>query len=250
MPQLSIIILTWNQKDTTLRCLKSLEPTESAIDTELIVVDNGSSDGTREAIKQEFPQAIVIANACNVGVAAARNQGIKKASGKYLLLLDNDTIANHTAISAMLTHLNTHPRTAVVACRLVDTDKATQYTCKPYPGLFIKITNVLGLDIRQHHFAPDDEGVLHPTYIIGACQMIPKHVFYSIGLLDQNIFYGPEDADFCLRAVKAGYTVDCLTQFSIQHLHRRATTRNIFSTLARKHIAALFYFYRKHNRWL
>ncbi|MGN0213391.1 MAG: glycosyltransferase family 2 protein [Muribaculaceae bacterium] len=250
MPLLSIVILTWNQKDTTLKCLKSLEPTIAHIDTEIIVVDNGSTDGTAKAIEQVMPQAILIKNSLNAGVAAARNQGISKASGKYTLILDNDTIANHSAIDAMLTHLNTHPNTAVVACRLVNADNTTQHSCKPYPGLLIKAANVLGIKIKQQQFPTDSEGVLHPTYVIGACQMIPRQVFDHIGLLDQHIFYGPEDADFCLRATKAGYTIDYLPHHTIQHLHRRTTTHNIFSPLARKHFFALLYFYRKHNRWL
>lgn len=250
MPDLSIIILTWNQKEATLRCLRSLESTLDLIDAEIIIVDNGSTDGTIEAIARLMPNVKTIVNNANEGVAKARNQGISAASGKYILILDNDTIANHSAIEALMSHLDSHPLTGVAACKLIGIDGKCQRSLLPYPGLRIKIANVLGLNIKQKPFLPDIDGVLHPDYVIGACQMIPRRLFEKIGLLDQNIFYGPEDADFCLRAYDAGYTIDYLPYCSIQHLHRRSTTHHIFSALARKHMAAMWYFYRKHNRWL
>lgn len=221
-----------------------------SIDAEIIIVDNGSTDGTLEAITSIMPKAKTIVNGTNEGVAKARNQGIRAASGKYILILDNDTIANHAAIKAMMTHLDSHPWTGVVACKLIGIDGKAQCSLLPYPGLCIKIANILGIDTKEAVPHPDEEGVLHPDYLIGACQMIPKTLFEKIGLLDQNIFYGPEDADFCIRAHKAGYSIDYLPEYSIQHLHRRSTTHNIFSPLARKHIAALWHFYRKHHRWL
>ena len=249
MPKLSIIILSWNQKQVLSRCLHSLKPVVCSPDTETIIVDNGSTDNTAAFIRSSYPNIKLITNTQNRGVAAARNQGITAATGNLILLLDNDTVANPEAIEGMAKFLLSNPKAGVVACRLLNSDGSTQSSIKPYPGLKVKICNVLGIKLKASHFPTDSHGTIYPTYVIGACQMFRKSITDEIGLLDEKIFYGPEDADFCLRVAKAGYQVCYLPQFSIEHLHRRATTRRLLSPLARKHISALFYFYRKHNRW-
>lgn len=250
MTQLSVIILTWNQRDVLHRCLCSLIPAIEGISHEVIVVDNGSTDGTLQLLEQSFPEVTVIANADNRGVAAARNQGITMSTGKYILILDNDTVVNADAISGMLSYLEQNPRAGIVACRLLNEDQTVQNSLKPYPGLIQKMRNVLHLTPSNPHFATDEQGVIYPTYVIGACQMFPRTLVESIGLLDENIFYGPEDADFCIRASQAGFKVCYLPHISIEHLHRRITSHSLLSPMARRHARALLYFYCKHHRWL
>lgn len=249
MKELSVIILTWNQRIVLHRCLDSLMPAIADIDNEVIVIDNGSSDGTPELLAAQFSQIRVIANVKNRGVAAARNQGIAAAEGEHILILDNDTVVNAEAIIGMLNYLKRNPKAGIVACRLLNADSSVQNSLKPYPGLKQKIRNVLRLATHEPQFATDADGVIHPTYIIGACQMFSHRIVNEVGLLDENIFYGPEDADFCLRVAQAGYSVCYLPMYSIEHLHRRVTSHNLLSPLARRHIAALLYFYRKHRRW-
>ena len=247
--RLSIIILTWNQRDVLHRCLCSLMPAIEGISHEVIVVDNGSSDGSLQMLEQSFPEITVIANAENRGVAAARNQGITASTGRYILILDNDTVVNAKAIIGMLNYLKRNPKAGIVACRLLNADSSVQNSLKPYPCLKQKIRNVLRLATHEPQFSTDADGVIHPTYVIGACQMFSLRIVNEVGLLDENIFYGPEDADFCLRVAQAGYSVCYLPMYSIEHLHRRVTSHNLLSPLARRHIAALLYFYRKHRRW-
>ena len=246
--RLSIIILTWNQRRLTMDCLDSLSTLHADETVELIVVDNASTDGTAEAIAAQYPRAIVLRNEHNRGVAAARNQGLKVARGERVMLLDNDTIASPHAIEQMMHYLDTHPTVGLCACRLVDRDGTVQDSAKPYPGLGIKIRNVLGLQHGPAQFAADADGTLAPTYVIGACQLIRREVIEAVGLLDESIFYGPEDADFCLRATNAGWQVRYLPQVTIMHLYRRSTTHNIFSPLGRKHIKGLLHFWFKHRR--
>lgn len=248
MKTLSIIILTCNQQSVLRRCLDSLLSSVHNINSEIIIVDNGSTDGTTEMLSAFFPTIKVIVNPENLGVAMARNQGIKASTGKYILILDNDTIVNHEAIAGMLDYIQSHPEAGVVACRLLNSDKTVQQSLKPYPGLMIKLHNVLGIKGRETIFPTSPDGTIHPTYVIGACQMFRRQLIENIGMLDSRIFYGPEDADFCIRATKAGYKICYLPNFSIEHLHRRATTHKLLSPLARKHFVALIYFYLKHRR--
>ena len=150
----------------------------------------------------------------------------------------------------MLTYLEQNPQAGIVACRLLNDDHTVQNSMKPYPGLIQKMRNVLRLAPSNPRFRTDEHGVIYPTYVIGACQMFPRLLTDTIGLLDDNIFYGPEDADFCLRATQAGFKVCYLPHISIEHLHRRITSHNLLSPMARRHARALLYFYRKHHRWL
>lgn len=247
MISLSIIILTWNQRAVTCRCLDALCH-DCGDDTEIIVVDNGSTDGSSEHIAAAYPQVRLIRNPENRGVAAGRNCGIQAAKGDKLLLLDNDTIPNREAIDELRRWLDANPSTGIVACRLMDDTGSLQNSFKSYPGLGAKVRNLFGNDNSQSVMLPS--APIRPEYVIGACQMFRRELVDRIGLLDEHIFYGPEDADFCIRARRAGFDTVYLPHVGIVHDWRRATTRSPLSPLARKHIVALIYFYRKHRRWL
>ncbi len=247
MKRLSIIIITYNGIGFLTRCLASLATFIAEPSCEVIIVDNYSTDGTLDFLSEHYPQLKLILNSENRGVAAARNQGIEVAQGEKLLLLDNDTEANDAAINAMCDYLDAHPEVGLCACRLVDKEGEVQDSCKPYPGLMIKVRNVLGIGNKMR-YVPNDDGVIEPVYVIGACQMFPRKVAEKVGVLDEHIFYGPEDADWCLRIEQAGWRIHCLNNYTIVHDYRRSTRRSPFSRLGRLHAKALLYFYWKHKR--
>lgn len=240
--ELSIVILTCNQKEVTARCLSSLK----GVAAEIILVDNGSTDGTRDYILEYYPDIKLICNDVNKGVAAGRNLGIKIAKGKYIMLLDNDTIVRQEAIIQLLTYLKNNPDVGLVAPALVDEGGKVQQSFKSYPGILRKIGNMLGFKDLS---IMDQAVPYYPFYVIGAAQMFPAEIVDEVGILDEEIFYGPEDADFCMRIRNVGKKVVYLPYVSIYHLWRRATYRNVLSFLGRKHIAALLYFWNKHRRW-
>lgn len=245
--RLSIIIITYNGLGFLTRCLASLSDFINDTSCEVIIIDNGSTDGTLDFLHENYPQLQLIANSENRGVAPARNQGIAVAKGEKLLLLDNDTEATTAAINAMIEHLDMHPQVGLCSCRLVDKEGIPQDSCKPYPGLMIKLRNVLGIG-NKTKYQPNEEGIIEPVYVIGACQMFTRAIVDKIGMLDDRIFYGPEDADWCIRIKKAGYHIHCLNNHTIVHDYRRSTKKRPFSKLGRLHIKALLYFYCKHKR--
>ena len=254
--QLSVVLICWNSLDYLRNSLASLQETLTAAQSsEVILIDNGSDDGTDKFIASHYPHIIYRRLDCNRGVAYARNRGVELAQGEYIWLLDDDTVSNSTALAAMLRYMQEHSDCGICGCRLVDTQGETQQSYKPFPSLRIKITNVLRGVLLPHSVPTDPYATelaagepFSPTYIIGACQLIRRAVVSRIGLLDENIFYGPEDADFCIRATQAGWKTVYLPQVSIIHQWKRITNRNPFSPIARRHTAALFYFYRKHRR--
>ncbi|MGM9862104.1 MAG: glycosyltransferase family 2 protein [Muribaculaceae bacterium] len=248
--RLSIVILTCNQSAYTLRCLASLSPYMQAhADAEVVLVDNGSTDGTAAAIAAEhYPWSSrlrLIRLGSNRGVAAGRNVGLQEAVGEVIMILDNDTIITADAIVALTAYVSDHRDVGIAAPQLLSPAGEVQDSAKPFPGLGIKLRNVLGLRARSASALPP---AADPYYVIGACQVMRREVMQRVGLLDEHIFYGPEDADYCARVRAAGFSIKYLPHIIIVHDWQRATTRRVLSPLGRRHIAALLYFYRKHHR--
>lgn len=248
MVNLSIVIITWNQLSCLAKCLQSLHVVMERNDVEVIVVDNGSKDNTCQYIAETYPMIRLLVNPCNKGVAYARNRGLEVTRGHKVLLLDNDTVANETAIKGMEAYMDEHQKVGLCTCQLVDGENRTQESFKSFPGLWIKMKNVLGLARKESSITLLTTLPFEPTYVIGACQMIRRDVIVRIGLLDEAIFYGPEDADYCLRIASDGWKVVYLPQYTIIHYWRRATNRKRFSLLAWKHFCSLCYFYIKYKR--
>lgn len=249
MKDLSIIILTYNQKALTMRCLESLRPQYYDDGIEIILVDNGSDDGTEAEVRTNFPKVKYLKRENNTGVAAGRNFGLKHASGSLLMLLDNDTIVPAGAIDGLKHYMDSHPKTGLVAPRLTNTEGMIQKSWKDYPGLGVKIKNVLSKGKNDHYASKFVNKELEPFYVIGASQMFRREVLEKTGFLDENIFYGPEDADFCMRVRLEGWKVVYYPKITIIHDWQRATTRKLFSVAARRHIKSLLYFYSKWGRW-
>ncbi len=252
-PLLSIVVLTCNQRNFTVRLMASLsEYMTRHPGTELILVDNGSSDGTIDAIRHMgclwIEHITIIRNKRNLGVAAGRNIGLKTARGEFIMLLDNDTMVTATAIENLVKHMQLSPTTGLAAPALISMNGTLQDSAKPYPGILLKARHILGFKQSESEKAAMD--TCHPPYVIGACQIFRKELLDSVGLLDENIFYGPEDADFCIRIMKHGLSIDYLKHISITHDWQRATSRKPLSTLALKHFFGLIYFYAKHRRIL
>lgn len=248
MTDLSVVILTWNQRYYTLRLLESLKGLVADDRCEIIVVDNGSSDDTVGEIARRFPGVRVICNDRNLGVAAARNIGLRAASGRNLMILDNDTVATPDAIRRLSDYLDNHPQTGLVAPRLTDMEGITQASFKPFPGLGVKIRNFFRGKGSTSYATVIPDKPIHPFYVIGAAQMFRRSDYERIGGIDEHIFYGPEDADFCMSIRDLGLNITYLPDVVIIHDWQRATTGSIFNRNSLSHIRGLIYFYCKHRR--
>lgn len=246
---ISVVVLTCNQRELTMRCLRSLRGFIDEPDCELVLVDNGSTDGTADAVAGDFPAVRILRLGSNRGVAAGRNAGLRLCTGEYLMILDNDTIANRDTIFGLATFLRRHPEVGIVAPRLISPEGATQKSFKRFPGLAVKIRNVIAGRSRTSVTRRVPARELEPFYLIGAAQMFPRDVYLMAGPLDERIFYGPEDADFCMAVRSLWKRVVYCPQFTIIHDWQRSTTKNLLSPTARRHARALLYFYAKHRRF-
>lgn len=245
---ISLVILTCNQRRLTMRCLKSLTGF-TGMGREIVLVDNGSTDGTADEVRRRFPDVQVLVSKNNLGVAAGRNLGLSVCSGKFLMVLDNDTIASASTIEAMATYLAAHNDVGVLAPCLVSPGGLVQESFKDYPGLGLKLRNLLRGRRSDGLIERGSLTVCEPFYVIGAAQMFSRKVYEQAGPYDNRIFYGPEDADFCMAVRAAGKRVVYNPEFVIVHDWQRQTNAKPLSKIGRKHIKALFYFYNKHRRW-
>jgi len=220
-PPVAIVILTWNGLEVTQRCFTSLRAKTSEVPYRLIVVDNGSSDGTVEWLRTQA-DVTLIANAENRGFAAGVNQGIAAAPPDHdILLLNNDTeiIEDHW-LSHLRAVANDHPDYGVVGCLLLFPNGLLQHA-----GTYMPQNNFWGYQIGggepyigQYPTIREVEGVT------GACMYIRRDVINTIGGLDETYFSYYEDTDYCLRALQAGFKIVCTGGARVIH-HENSSTR-------------------------
>ncbi len=145
MLDVSILIVNWNTCQITLDCIRSVYAQTKAISFEVIVVDNASADDSVEKIEAEFPQVTLIKNTENRGFAAANNQAMEVAQGRYWLLLNSDTVVLDCAIQKTIAFADEHPTAAVIGCRVLNADRTLQPTCFMCPGPLNLILAATGL---------------------------------------------------------------------------------------------------------
>ncbi len=254
--KLSIIILTWNSKGMLKRCLQSIYNNTGVKDYEIIVIDNGSQDGTPEMLKANFPEVKIIRNNINRGVAPARNQGLKLAQGEYLLILDVDTIVKQRSIDTLIDFMERNKNVGLVGPKLIYPDGELQYSCRKFPTVPSKVFRRMPFHFARS-FLRDEEyrewdhnSIREVDYVIGACQLIRRDALEEVGYLDDKMFYGPEDVDYCLRLRKANWGIVYNPNAEVIHDEQRITRRKLFNKITWKHIAALIWYFRKHKYYL
>ena len=250
----SIIILTWNSERQIGPCLASLDRGLEAFSSEVIVIDNGSRDRTCAVTREARPDAQLLRNPENRGVAPARNQGIRQARGEYIVILDDDTVVRPGALDCLVRYLEDHPAAGLCGPRLTGANGELQLSCRRFPTLLDKLARRLPLPsttvrniTAEAEMADWDHGSVRPVdYMIGACQVIRRSALEQVGLFDERIFYGPEDVDICLRLQQAGWPVVYNPEAVVVHEERRMT-RSPASSLFWKHFRGLCYFFWKHG---
>ena len=251
---LSIIVLTWNSASFIPDCFRSLERAVQGIGHEIIVVDNGSRDDGLRLLCSIVQRARVIRNTTNRGVAAARNQGLAAAIGRYLWLLDVDTRFLDGDMKALIRFMDRNRDVGLAGCRLVYLDGSTQRSCRKFPTVTSKLCRRLqgprlGRWQAAEDYDPETASVQEVDYVIGAYQLIRREAFQAIGYLDEGIFYGPEDVDYCLRLWKGGWRVIYYPHVSVLHYEQRITQRHLLSRITWEHVVGLLHYFRKHGYW-
>lgn len=256
--RLSIIVITWNEVENLRRCIASLMYRVDFSKDEIIVVDNGSQDGTDEFVAQH-PQIRYFRLDRNYGVAPARNRGLFLARGEYCMTLDNDTIfLTPDPGAAVDKFFKDHSDAGVVGFQLLNTDHTRQNSTRRFPRFYQPIAarisasrklKFVDRELHRHLMTDVDfdraSDPMEVDYVLGANQVFTKTVAAQLLGYDERIFFGPEDAEFCVRTHKLGLRNYYSRSISIIHDYKRRTRG--FSRLTLKHLAGFVYMLKKHR---
>jgi GT2 family glycosyltransferase len=265
---LSIVIVNWNVRDLLERCLTSLTADSVAggrlvlaqadRECEIIVVDNASSDGSPDMVREQFAHVRLIASDSNLGFARANNRGVAASTGRYILLLNPDTEVLPGALGAMVTYMDEHPDIATLGPKLLSPDaleERVQSSRRRFPTLataFLESTVLQQWSPRnrvlQRYYVQDkdDNEEQDTDWLVGACLLIRRKAWEQVGPLDENFFMYSEELDWCRRAKTAGWRVVYVPWATVVH-HEGQSSNQVVPA---RHIyfqSSKVYYFRKYH---
>ena len=255
---ISIIIVNWNTKGVLRDCLTSVFEQKGNIDCEVIVVDNASTDGSVEMLKNDFGNVVLIENAENRGFAAANNQAMAVAKGRYVLLLNSDTIVLDSCLADIVSFADANPQTAVVGCRVLNSDRTLQPTCFMFPSvlnMLLSSTYLYKIFPRSRFFGReqmlwwDASDVREVDVVRGCFMLVRRKAIEQVGVMDEQFFMYGEETDWCYRFRKNGWKVTFAPVGQIIHLGG-ASSRQDASRMRLQLSASILLFLRKHTTWI
>lgn len=204
----SIIIVSWNAKEYLLKCISSLINHTFGIDSEIIVVDNASSDGSAEAVRLNYPDVILIRNKDNLGFAKANNIGIKIATGQYIALINSDIEFIDNTLLKMIEYMEINPEIGIMGPQILNPDLTVQPSCEKAPNLWISLCRAFALDnLFPTISRPPHDTIRFVNVIVGCFWVVRATAIERVGLLDEGFFIYAEDFDWCKRFNAAKWKV-------------------------------------------
>ena len=227
MVDLSIVIVSWNVRALLERCLQSIVteaqpgPDDGVFllggrEMEILVVDNASSDGSSEMVRDQFPQVRLIVNGENRGFTAANNQGLVLSQGRYLLLLNPDTEIVGDALATMIGYMQANAKTGALGPRLLNTDGSPQSSRRRFPTFSTALVESTIVQewwednrvLRRYYMSDTaDDAVQRVDWVVGACLLVRREAYEQVGGLDEGFFMYSEELDWCRRIKAAGWDV-------------------------------------------
>ncbi|MGE5351262.1 MAG: glycosyltransferase [Acidobacteriota bacterium] len=255
MIDLSVIIVNFNVKEFLQNLLGSIQKSTGKISTEVIVIDNASDDGSVEILREKFPWVKLIASQKNLGFGRANNLGLEISQGKYILLINPDTIVQEDTFQKLISFFEKTPDAGLAGCKVLNSDGTLQLACRRgFPGPWTSFTKVTGLSklfpksrlfARYNMTYLDENQTYEVDAISGAFMMMKREVYEKVGGFDSQFFMYGEDLDLCYRIQKAGYKVYYVHDTQIIHYKGESTKRSSMDE-TRVFYEAMHLFVKKH----
>ncbi len=255
-PDISVCIVNWRTREALRRCLDSLAAHAADLQLQVIVVDNGSGDGSAEMVTNNYPQVELIANEENIGYAAANNQALRGSRAPYRLLLNPDIIIKPGALPALLKFAHQHPRAGAIAPRLIYPDGRLQYSCRTFPTPDIILWEGLGLSrlvprsrvfgkYRMTWWNYDEARQVDQP--MASALFLKADALEEVGLFDERFRIFFNDVDLCYRLREAGWEIWFTPAAELIHEHGASTSQVKRPMIMESHRSFL-QFYHKHYR--
>ncbi len=253
-PDLSVVVITWNQLNLLKKCISALNKCTFSSSLEIIVVDNGSTDGTTDFL-ESTGKLVKIRNNRNMGVAVARNQGFRASSGRYVLHLDDDTEVQADCLENLVKYMDMNPDVWLSAGKLLNPDGSLQYNARTFYRLptIISRRTPFGKTRKGKHITAghlmqnwDHNNSRTVDWVCGACFCMRKSASEKIGLLDEGYFFGMEDLEWAYRVWQSGGRVAYVHDSIAMHHYQRSSSK-LFSKKAFYHLMSLIRFHMKHG---
>lgn len=237
----SIIIVNFNTRDLLTDCLHSVY-SQKGTDFEVWVVDNASSDGSCDMVKKNFPQVHLLENQENFGFAKANNLALRHAQGKFLFLLNSDTMLKGQPLAKISRFLKDHPQAGVVGVRVLNPDGTPQRSVGKFYNLINAFLMLVGGE-RMGFLRRSPSEIKEADWVSGAAFVVRKEILEKVGLFDENVFMYMEEVEWCYRIKKAGFKILFYPEAEIVHYVRGSSSK---SEAIWGIYRGLIYFYQKH----
>ncbi len=259
--RIGIVILAWNSERVIGKCLRSITGLKE-VSAYTVIIDNGSTDSTPDILDEYtagYPESFsVIRHSKNIGTTITRNQGIKKLLAMdmdYICILDSDTEVGDEAFLTLAREMERHPRYGIIGPTMATSGGVVQMSARSFPTLHEKLCKAFPIKAVQKKGEaleiqrPPRPGMAsYPVdYLMSACWLVRPEVFRKVGLLDEKIFYAPEDAEYCIRVWKAGWQTAFCPGARIVHEWQRLSKKKLISRMNWEHIKGLVYMFMKHR---
>jgi hypothetical protein len=255
--KLSVVIICWNDLKVIADCLRSIFAGTHTVDFEVIISDNGSTDGSLEFIRQHYPTVRVVENRANLGFAKGNNAGIAASRGEYVLILNPDTIIHDGALDRWIDFADRHPEAGAFGCRVLNPDGSFQNPARPFPTTWRD--GIAALYLRPLAYLSD--AFISDTYTgwkgdterpidwqSGCCVMFRGELLKRLGGFDEQFFYHFEEVDLCRRVWKAGHPILYTPEVTITHLGGQSVGRFPIRFALEKQRNRYRFFYKYYGR--
>ena len=216
MVDISVIIVSWNAKELLYECLLNLTKEKNHYQLEIIVVDNASTDGAPELVREKFPHVRLLRNDENLGFSKANNIGIKVSKGRYICLINSDAFPLDGCLDRLCKHMDEHKEIGVIGPKVLNPDGTLQPSCREFNTLWKNFCRALALDkiypksnLFCGYFMTNwsHDTIREVDYISGCFMMVRTSAIKKVGLLDEEFFFYAEDKDWCKRFWDMDYKV-------------------------------------------
>lgn len=228
--KLSVVVICWNDLKVIGNCLQSILNETQQIDFEIIVSDNGSTDGSVQHIRKHFSGVRIIENKTNLGFAKGNNAGIRAAQGDYVLILNPDTIIHNRALEKLVIYADRHPEAGAFGCRVLNSDGSLQHTAQPAPTVWRYLIGALcirwlgkfsDLFLADTYGSWDGRTERPIGFQAGCCLLVRGKLLQKLKGFDSRFFHQYEDADLCHRVWNSGNSVLFFPEAEITHIGGR-----------------------------